>query len=161
MSQGATSDNKAPALTGKAWINATVEQQKQLLDFKGHVTILHFWTFDCINCKHNLPSVATWAKAFPTDKVSVIGVHTPELPEERNIENVKAAVKRLGITYPILVDGDNTNWNHYKLKWWPTVFVIDQKGQVQQIWEGEMGWNGADGFQQITRTVQRLLKDGA
>lgn len=148
-------------LSGQQWLNASLDQQKQLVEFKGHVTILHFWTFDCINCKHNLPSIAAWAKAFPSNKVSVIGIHTPELPEERNVDNVKAAVKRLGITYPVLIDGAGTNWRHYGLNCWPTVFVIDQQGKVRQTWEGELGWNGADGFEQITRTVQRLLKGGA
>ena len=54
-----------------------------LAGLKGRVTILHFWTFGCINCKHNLPSYARWEKRFAGRPVTIIGVHTPETDSER------------------------------------------------------------------------------
>ena len=150
---------RAPKLVGQTWINVKPADVDRVQRLKGRVTVLHFWTFECINCKHNLPSYAAWAKQFPSDGVQVIGVHTPELPEERRLENVRKAVPRLGIEYPVLVDSDGDNWRRYGLQVWPTVFVIDKKGRVRRTWEGELGYNGADGFQQLTRTIQELLKE--
>lgn len=149
----------APKLIGTTWLNVKQADIERIENFKGRVTVLHFWTFECINCRHNLPSIAQWAKEFPADKVQVIGIHTPELPEERNVENVKRALPRLGIEYPVLVDNTETNWNHYGLQAWPTVFVIDKKGRVRRSWVGELGYEGADGFQQLTRVIQELEKE--
>jgi len=149
----------APSLVGQEWLNVKQGDLDRVLEFKGRVTLLHFWTFECINCKHNLPSYAAWAKKFPSDSVQVIGVHTPELPEERNLANVKRALPRLGIEYPVLVDSKETNWTRYGVQVWPTVFVIDKKGRVRYTWVGELGYNGANGFQQLTRSIQELLKE--
>ena len=149
----------APKLIGQTWFNVKPGDLNRVLNFKGRVTVLHFWTFECINCKHNLPSYAQWARQFPEDKVQVIGVHTPELPEERRVDNVQRAIKRLGVDYPVLIDNNGTNWAHYDLQAWPTVFLIDKRGRVRKSWEGELGYDGADGFQQLTRAIQELLKE--
>ncbi len=150
---------RAPKLVGQSWLNVKPTDVDRIQNFKGRVTILHFWTFECINCKHNLPSYAAWAKQYPSNLVQVIGVHTPELPEERNIKNVQRALPKLGVEYPVLVDNDGANWNHYGLQVWPTVFVIDKKGRVRYTWLGELGYQGADGVQQVSRTVQELLRE--
>lgn len=141
----------APALIGAEWINGTAAE------FKGHVTVLHFWTFACINCKHNLPYYQKWADKYKD--VQVVGIHTPELDFEKNPENVRAAVKDLGITYPVLIDGAGENWNRYKVDMWPTVMVIDKSGHVRYGWKGELQWNGQDGFGQLTKVIEQLRKE--
>ena len=149
----------APKLVGTTWLNTKDRPVESIKEFKGHVTILHFWTFECINCKHNLPSIAAWAKKYPVDQVQVIGVHTPELKEERNQKNLQEAITRLGIEYPVIVDNNGENWNRYKVEVWPTVFIIDKKGQVRAYWVGELGWKGATGFQDLSKIVQTLIKE--
>jgi len=149
----------APALTGSDWINVPAEDVNRVSSFKGRVTVLHFWTFDCVNCKHNLPAYAKWAAAYKPSEVQLIGVHTPELAEERVPENVRAAVKGLGITYPVLIDTDGANWNRYQQEYWPTVYVIDKKGNVRYHWVGELGYNGQDGYGAVTRVVEALRKE--
>jgi peroxiredoxin len=86
-------------------------------------------------------------------------VHTPELPQEKQLDKVKKAVSRLDIDYPVLIDNDGTNWLHYGVEAWPTVFLIDKKGKVRRTWVGELGYDGADGFQQLSGSIQELLKE--
>jgi len=143
-------NSNAPALTGTTWING------QAAEFKGRVTVLHFWTFECINCRHNLPYVAKLAAKYDPKEVQVIGIHTPELPEERIMDNVREAVKELGIRYPVLIDGQGENWSHYNVRSWPSVVLIDKQGRIRDTWEGELQWNGQDGFGQLTREIEQL-----
>lgn len=151
----------APDLVGTAWINASPESATSVSKLRGHITVLHFWTFECINCKHNLPYYAKWATKYKPSEVQVVGVHTPELAEERKPANVREAVKALGIDYPVLIDTDGTNWTNYHQQVWPTVYVIDRNGRVRYRWEGELQWDGQDGFAEVSRVIERLRREGA
>src|SRR5262245_32303147 len=76
----------APELVGGPWINTPGEKPIKLADLRGKVIIVHFWTFDCINCKNNLPVYSRWEKRFAdVSDVALISIHTPELPQERQI----------------------------------------------------------------------------
>ncbi|HVT12043.1 MAG TPA: redoxin domain-containing protein [Fimbriimonadaceae bacterium] len=143
----------APTLVGGEWINGNGQP------FKGRITILHFWTFGCINCRHNLPYVAKWAAKYDPKEVQVVGIHTPELDFEKDPKNVEDAVKRLGIQYPMLIDAKGENWNRYHVEAWPTVVVIDKQGRVRETWVGELQWNGQDGFGEISRKIERLRQE--
>ncbi|MHB8634882.1 MAG: redoxin domain-containing protein [Fimbriimonadaceae bacterium] len=155
----ARSRDAAPALKGKQWINIAAADIANVTKFEGRVTVLHFWTFECINCRHNLPAYAKWASKYKPSDVQVIGVHTPELPAERVPANVRKAVKALGIHYPVLIDGDGVNWTNYHQEFWPTVYVIDKKGDVRYRWVGELGFNGQNGFAEVTKVIERLRKE--
>lgn len=146
----------APRLSGSIakWINSA---PIDLGARKGKVTVVEFWTFGCINCKHNLPIYGRWDKKFRDRGVAIIGVHTPETPEEKVDSNVRAAVKRRGIQYPVVIDTDGTNWNRWGLSAWPTVFLIDKKGLIRAKWEGELNWNGRDGEGEYTRLIEKLI----
>src|SRR5882757_5605905 len=73
-------DQKAPELTGiSQWINA---KPLTLKDLRGKVVVLHFWTFGCINCRHNLPYYNRWFNDFAKGDVRIVGVHTPETTGE-------------------------------------------------------------------------------
>ena len=78
----------APELTGDSWLNVPKGTKLSLASRKGKVTIVHFWTFGCINCKRNLAAYDRWWKRFADKGVVVIGVHTPETAAERDPANV-------------------------------------------------------------------------
>src|SRR5882672_9122049 len=85
----------APELTQiDQWINS---KGLTLTSLKGKVVVLHFWTFECINCRHNLPYYNKWQSDFARDDVQIIGVHTPETSAEADPKNVSDQVKKLGI----------------------------------------------------------------
>lgn len=112
----------------REWINSEPLTTAAL---KGKVVLVDFWTFDCINCLHALPYVKALYAKYKDEGFVVIGVHTPELPRERIPANVRAAVTRLGITYPVVIDGDYAIWNAWKNQYWPAAYYVDASGEVR------------------------------
>ncbi len=147
-----------PELTGP-WLNVPKGADPSLRARRGRVTIVHFWTFGCINCKHNLPYYAQWQQRFGKRGVGIIGVHTPETATERDATNVVRKVKELGITYPVLLDQTGENWKRWAQRCWPTVYLIDKQGRVRIAWEGELEYQGRGGFATVTQFIETLLKE--
>lgn len=152
-------DLPAPELVGTSWINVPDKLPLKLASRKGKVTIVHFWTIGCINCKHNLPIYTRWQKKFAKRGVEIIGVHTPETDEEKITSNVTREVKKLGITYPVLIDKNGENWKKWNQQFWPTVYLIDKHGHVRAYWEGEMEWNNGGGEAVMSDKIEALLKE--
>jgi hypothetical protein len=87
-------------------------------------------------------------------------VHTPETPGERKSANVTREIRRLGITYPVLLDPKGENWNRWGQRFWPTVCLIDKHGRVRYRWDGELEYERAGGEAKMARLVNQLLKEG-
>lgn len=154
-----TSSVPAPELVGGTWLNLPNTAKPTLASRRGKVTVVHFWTFGCINCKHNLPFYQEWQKKFTPLGVEIIGIHTPETTEEKDPENVKKKVSEYGITYPVLIDGAAQNWGNWKQRYWPTVYLVDKKGRVRFTWEGELEYQNAGGNEKVTSLIESLLKE--
>lgn len=151
----------APALSGGPWLNTPENGPMTLASRKGKVTVVHFWTFGCINCRRNLPSYANWRKQFSNRGVEVIGVHTPEFETERNAKNVASEAKKLGVDGPILVDSKSENWKRWKQQYWPTVYLIDKAGRVRYAWIGELEANKQDGTRKMAVLIEQLVNENA
>ncbi len=123
--------------------------------------ILHFWTFGCINCQHNYPTLKAWQKAFAKKGVTIIGVHTPETPAERNNQNVRKSTKKNGLTYPIVVDPEGTTWKTWGNRMWPSTYLIDKNGFVRYRWDGEFNWKRAKGAAAMKKKIEQLLAEPA
>ncbi len=89
----------------------------------------------------------------------LIGVHTPETDEERVTENVRRHVKERGITYPVLLDTDGTNWRRWEQQYWPTVYLIDKRGRARYRWAGELEYKRAGGTAIMGRLIESLLRE--
>lgn len=148
-----------PELVGGPWLNTPKNTPVKIAGRKGKVTVIEFWTFGCINCRRNLPIYARWQKRFEKQGVVIIGVHTPETEEEKIADNVIKRVKELGITYPVLLDQKNENWNRWGQRYWPTVYLIDKQGHVRYGWEGELEYNRAGGEEKMAKRIQLLLDE--
>ncbi|MFK3795243.1 cytochrome c biogenesis protein DipZ [Pseudomonas sp. NPDC088444] len=124
-----------PSLSGAVeWLNSPALSNASL---KGKVVLVDFWTFDCINCQHSIPYVNAWAKKYEKDGLVVIGVHTPEYPYERVIDNVRKNVEKLGLNYPIAIDNDYAIWRAFGNQYWPAHYLIDAQGQIRYTHFGE------------------------
>ena len=127
----------APELADiKGWLNS---EPLVLSGLRGRVVFLDFWTYGCVNCVRTIPHVKELRLKFPSDELVIIGVHTPEFEFEKNGENVRRAVKRLGIEYPIALDSDNTTWKLYGNSYWPRQTLVDRSGEIryEHIGEGD------------------------
>ena len=152
---------KAPELVGKTWFNTVGDKPLTLAGRKGKVTIVHFWTFGCINCRNNLPIYNRWDEKYGKQGVEIIGVHTPELANERDPKNVAREVKKLNIEYPVLFDGDNRNWQNWEQKYWPTVYLLDKNGKVRYAWIGELNSGGQNGEAKMSNLIEQLQREKA
>ena len=139
-----------------AWINGDAVTRES---FRGKVTVIHFWTFGCINCVHNLPHYESWREKFSPAQVAIIGFHTPETDAERNTDNVKKYVQEKGIKWTVAVDTDSANWKAWGNHTWPSVYLIDKQGRVRYWWYGEMNWQGAKGEEFMRKKIEGLLKE--
>ncbi|HOX57271.1 MAG TPA: redoxin domain-containing protein [Verrucomicrobiota bacterium] len=149
----------APELVGGSWLNLPPGTKLTLAARRGKVTIVHFWTYGCINCRRNLPFYATWQKRYAARGVLVIGIHSPETTGEAKLENVTRKVKEFGITYPVLVDSERQNWNRWGQRVWPAICLVDKQGRARYGWEGELEYKGAGGAGRMSQHIEALLKE--
>ena len=128
----------APEISSGQWINS---EPLSLKNQHGRVVLLEFWTFACYNCRNTLPTIKKWDAQYRDKGLTIIGVHTPELDYERNVDNLRKEVAALGITYPVVTDNDYATWQTYKVEAWPTLFVLDKEGRVRWTHVGEGAYN--------------------
>lgn len=139
-----------------AWINSPPLSLESL---RGNVVVVHFWTFGCINCIHNYPAYKDWTGRYDSDKVVMLGIHTPEFEIEKDLAALKEKVRSEGLDFPIAVDNDKANWNAWSNRVWPSVYLVDKNGRVRFWWYGELNWQGATGDKWITERINRLLRE--
>jgi cytochrome c biogenesis protein CcdA/thiol-disulfide isomerase/thioredoxin len=122
-------------------------------DLKGHVVVIDFWTYSCINCLRSLPYVEAWYDRYRKDGLIVIGVHAPEFAFEHDPANVAKAVKDLGITYPVVMDNDWKLWRALQNNYWPAHYFVDAQGRIRyhHFGEGEYGMS--------ERVIRQLLAE--
>lgn len=155
VSAPATS-TQAPEFTHEAateWLNTS---PLTLAGLGGHVVLIEFWTFDCYNCRNTLP----WLKAIHAEYgprgLKVISVHTPELPQERRPENVRAAVQELGIEYPVMLDEDFSYWRALGNRYWPAFYVVGRDGKIVLSAFGELH-RGTPRGDQVEARIRELI----
>jgi thiol-disulfide isomerase/thioredoxin len=119
-----------------AWLNSPPLTAAGL---RGKVVLIDFWTYSCINWMRSLPYVRAWAEKYKDHGLVVIGVHTPEFPFEKDVDNIRQAAKKMKIDYPIAVDTDYAIWHAFKNEYWPALYFVDAQGQIRhhQFGEGE------------------------
>jgi cytochrome c biogenesis protein CcdA/thiol-disulfide isomerase/thioredoxin len=132
----------APELTGiTAWINS---EPTTLAALRGKVVLVHFWTFGCINCIHVQPYVKAWFETYAKDGFVVLGVHTPELSFERDLDNVRDAVANADVRFPVAFDPDYATWRAYRNTYWPAFYFVDKAGQIRHVHFGEGDYDGSE-----------------
>ncbi len=127
----------APAIENiTAWINS---KPLLLTQLKGKVVLIDFWTYSCINCIRTFPYLKDWYAKYHDKGLVIIGVHAPEFDFEKDVENVKNAVQKNGILYPVALDNHFTTWQNYANRYWPAHYLIDKEGKVvyRHFGEGE------------------------
>ncbi len=141
----------APELTNDTWLN--VDAPLRLADLHGKVVIIDMWTFGCINCQHVIPSLKEWYSKYKDQGLVIIGNHFPEFPNERDLNNLKDAVARYDIQYPVAQDNDGATWWAYNSNYWPTLYLIDKQGRIRYVHIGE----GA--YKETEENIKALLEE--
>ena len=123
------------------WFNTPGDRPLTLASLRGHVVLVDFWTYTCINCIRTLPYLNAWYAKYHSKGFEIVGVHTPEFPFEHSAANVAAAIAQDGIHYPVVQDNDYGTWNAYGNQYWPAEYFIDAQGRVRlaDFGEGDYG----------------------
>ncbi|MDX6689753.1 MAG: hypothetical protein QOG15_1210 [Solirubrobacteraceae bacterium] len=116
------------------WFNS---KPLSIRSLRGRVTLIDFWTYTCINCLRTLPYLKAWDARYASRGLTIVGVHTPEFPFEHKTSNVRSAVAREGLKYPVVQDNAYGTWNAWGNQYWPAHYLIDAKGQVRYTHFGE------------------------
>ena len=122
-------------------------------DLRGKVVLIDFWTYTCINWLRTLPYVRAWAEKYKDQGLVVIGVHAPEFSFEKNLNNVRWAVKDMRVDYPVAVDNEHVIWRAFRNQYWPALYFVDAQGRVRHHHFGE----GA--YEQSEMIIQELLAE--
>ena len=138
-------------LNNQVWLNT--DQPLRLADLRGKVVLVDMWTFGCINCQHVIPSLREWYQKYSPDGLVIIGNHYPEFSFEQDLNNLKDAIQRLDVPYPVAQDNDGTTWRAYNNRYWPSLFLIDKRGDIRYRHIGE----GA--YAETEAAIQSLLAE--
>jgi thiol-disulfide isomerase/thioredoxin len=122
-------------------------------DLGGKVVLVDFWTYTCINWLRTLGYVRAWADKYADQGLVVVGVHTPEFPFERDVDNVRQAAKDMRVEYPIALDSDYAVWQAFGNHYWPAVYIADTDGRIRHHHFGE------GGYEECERVIQQLLRE--
>lgn len=119
------------------------------------VILVDFLTYSCINCQRTFPYINAWYDKYKDRGLEIIGIHTPEFAFERDINNVREAMKRFAITHPIVLDNDYATWNAYGNRYWPRKYLIDINGNIVYDHIGE------GGYEETEMKIRALLEERA
>lgn len=141
----------APAFVDiDSWINTDYLPMAKL---KGRVVVLNFWSYNCIQCQRMVPFLVLWYNRYQSSGLVVMGIHTPHLQDERNIANVRNAVKALQIPYPIAVDNNSLTAQAYHVDAWPSLYLIDRNGVIRLI------QRGVGNYEEFENGIRELLEE--
>ncbi len=146
---------RAPEFAGGNWFNTPDDEpltQKGLTD-EGEVVLIDFWTYTCINCIRTLPELRSWEEQYGEDGLTIVGVHAPEFPFEREEENVANAIDEYDIEYPVIQDNELATWDAYQNQYWPAKYLIDAEGNIRYTHFGE------GDYETTERAIRSLLAE--
>jgi thiol-disulfide isomerase/thioredoxin len=140
----------APAIpTDLTWFN--VQRPLTLQALKGRVVLLDFWTLGCINCQHIIPDLKKLEAEFG-DRLTVIGVHSGKYATEHDDDSVRDAIRKYGLTHPVVNDPDFAVWNTFGANAWPTLVLIDPAGNL-------VGGHAGEGVYPLFQPIIKSLTD--
>jgi thiol-disulfide isomerase/thioredoxin len=126
-----------------------------LSSLRGKVVLLYIWTYTCINSIRPMPYIDDWNQKYSNNGLVIVGVHSPEFQFEKKYTNVKDAVQRFGIRYPVILDSDHGTWNAYGNNYWPRFYLIDAQGYIRYDHIGE------GNYDQIEKSIQSIVAERA
>jgi thiol-disulfide isomerase/thioredoxin len=132
----------------RVWLNSGPLTADEL---RGHVVLVDFWTYSCVNWLRTLPYLRAWHERYRKRGLVVVGAHAPEFGFEHDLDNVRRAASELDVGYPVVIDNDFRIWRSFGNHYWPALYLVDGEGRVRYQHFGE----GA--YDENERAIQRLL----
>ena len=141
---------RAPELAPGVWLNHAPLTLKGL---RGHVVLVDFWDYTCVNCLRTLPYLVEWWRRYQDKGLTIIGVHAPEFTFARSADFVRQAMQDYGVTYPVVLDNEHRTWYAFANRFWPAKYLIDQDGYLRYKRFGE------GHYDETEAAIQGLLRE--
>jgi hypothetical protein len=123
------------------WINvASLRMDQQL----GHPVLIEFWDFCRANSIRTIPYMRAWHQRYREAGLRVIGVHAAGFEVSEDPEAVRAAVARLNVPYPVVVDIGHEIWREYGNLGWPARYLFDARGRLFDYHYGEGAYDDTE-----------------
>ncbi len=143
---------KAPNLVGiEYYLNTSSEELTKKIE--GKVVLYDIWTYSCVNCIRTLPFITSWNEKYEDQGLLIVGIHSPEFEFEKDPENVKVAIEKYGITYPVVMDNNMKTWKAFENNYWPRKYIADHEGNIRYDHIGE------GSYQETEKVIQQLLDE--
>lgn len=142
---------RVPEIRADAWLNGAPVD-----GLRGRVRLVEFWTFGCINCVRTVPAIREIHHLYSGRGLVVVGVHSPEFEQERDVAAVRDAVARMEIPYLVAVDTDFRLWNAFGNRYWPTTYLVGRDGTILWRHIGELHPNTA-AWQEAVARIEHAL----
>jgi cytochrome c biogenesis protein CcdA/thiol-disulfide isomerase/thioredoxin len=119
------------------WFNTAGNRPLTVRGLRGRVVLVDFWTYTCINCIRTFPHLRALDQKYRAAGLTIVGVHSPEFPFEKDPGNVSDAISQNELKYPIVQDNNLSTWNAYRNQYWPADYLIDAQGRIRYVHFGE------------------------
>src|SRR5215218_6413793 len=145
---------QAPDFTDtQEWFNTAGGEPLSIEGLRGKVVLIDFWTYTCINCIRTFPYLEAWQQRYGKEGFTIVGVHSPEFPFEKDADNVRAAIRQNHLTYPVVQDNDLATWDAWGNQYWPADYLVDAQGNVRHAHFGE------GDYDETERAIRTLLEE--
>ena len=129
----AAAPSLTPVLESGDWLNG----RPKASDLRGRVVVLDVFTVDCVNCRNVVPELRTLDQRDRAKGLSIIGIHSPETPAEKQRAYVVENLHAQGIVWPVAVDNTFALWTAYGVDAWPTQLFFDRHGRLRKVIVGD------------------------
>ncbi len=145
---------RAPQFTDtQQWFNTPGDRPLTMRGLRGRVVLIDFWTYTCINCIRTFPHLKALDAKYRSKGLTIVGVHSPEFPFERDASNVAEAIDQNGLHYPVVQDNNLSTWNAFRNAYWPADYLIDARGRIRYVHFGEGDYDTSE------KAVRSLLAE--
>jgi peroxiredoxin len=101
-------------------------------DLRGKAVIVHFWADWCQFCLEEMPALDALYQQYRDKGLMIIAVNVGQ-----SADAARAYVKRVKISYPVVLDGDSRTAKQYGVLGLPRTFFLDRKGLIKYKLLGE------------------------
>ena len=122
---------------GDVWLDQGTTTPHHISGYRGHVVLIDFWEFTCINCIRDFAILKVWYTKYRPYGFEVVGVHFGEFAIGFKVDNVRTAAQRFRLPWPIVADQNGETWKAYAANGWPNRYLLNPQGEIVMKVEGE------------------------
>ena len=138
------------------WMNS---EPLSLAGLRGEVVLVVFWVHSCVNCHNSLPALDLWRRSYALRGFTLVGVHTPEFTSDNDAAELRRALERDHVEWPVMQDNARSTWDAYGVDAWPTFILVDRTGRVRARSVGELSTRFPQDIPVLRLSIEQLLDE--